>query len=163
MVAISASGRTPYVVGALAAAASAGALTVCLVSVRGSELARIAHHEIAIPVGAEILTGSTRLKAGTSQKLVLNMISTISMIRIGKTFGNLMVDVYPANEKLEARVRRIVLLATGASPERVDEALGASDGDAKVAIVSLLAGIDAEAARTRLAGADGVIRRALEP
>jgi N-acetylmuramic acid 6-phosphate etherase len=163
VVAISASGRTPYVVGALGAAAAAGALTVCLVSVRDSELARTAQHEIAVPVGAEILTGSTRLKAGTSQKLVLNMISTISMIRIGKTFGNLMVDVYPANEKLEARVRRIVLLATGAQPERVDEALVAADGDPKVAIVSLLAGVDAAAARTRLAAAGGVVRQALQP
>ena len=90
------------------------------------------------------------------------MISTISMIRIGKTFGNLMVDVYPANEKLEARVRRIVSLATGASPERVDEALRRRGRRPKVAIVSLLAGVDAEAARARLAGADGVIRRALD-
>ncbi len=162
VVAISASGRTPYVLGALAAADSAGALTVCLVSVRDSELARHARHEIAVPVGPEILTGSTRLKAGTSQKLVLNMISTISMIRIGKTFGNLMVDVYPANEKLEARVRRIVSHATGAPPERVDEALTEAGGDAKVAIVSLIAGIDAAAAKARLAGADGVVRRALE-
>jgi N-acetylmuramic acid 6-phosphate etherase len=163
VVAISASGRTPYVVGALAAAAAHGALTVCLVSVHDSELARLAGHEIAVPVGPEILAGSTRLKAGTSQKLVLNMISTISMIRIGKTFGNLMVDVYPANGKLEARVRRIVLLATGAPPERVDEALGAADGDAKVAIVSLLAGVDAATAKMRLAAAGGGIRQALEP
>jgi N-acetylmuramic acid 6-phosphate etherase len=163
VVAISASGRTPYVVGALAAAAAHGALTVCLVSVRDSELARLAGHEIAIPVGPEFLTGSTRLKAGTSQKLVLNMISTISMIRLGKTFGNLMVDVYPANEKLEARVRRIVLLATGAPPERVEESLAAADGDPKVAIVSLLAGVDAATAKTRLAAAGGSIRQALEP
>ena len=162
VVATSASGRTPYVLGALAAAREAGALTVCLVSVGGSELARLAQHEIAIPVGSEILAGSTRLKAGTSQKLVLNMISTISMIRLGKTFGNLMVDVHAANEKLHARVRRIVLLATGVPLEQVDEALAAADGDAKVAIVSLLAGTDAEAARTRLDASGGAIRRALE-
>ena len=163
VVAISASGRTPYVVGALAAAAATGALTVCLVSVRDSELARLAEHELAVPVGAEFLTGSTRLKAGTSQKLVLNMISTISMIRLGKTFGNLMVEVVPANEKLEARVRRIVLLATGAPVEQVDEALAAADGDPKVAIVSLLADVDAETAKARLVAADGVVRRALQP
>ena len=91
------------------------------------------------------------------------MISTISMIRLGKTYGNLMVDVYPANEKLEARVRRIVLLATGAPVEQVDEALAAADGDAKVAIVSLLAGVDADTARSRLAAATGVVRQALQP
>jgi len=163
VVAISASGRTPYVIGALTTAAAAGALTVCLVSVRDSELARLADHELAVPVGAEFLTGSTRLKAGTSQKLVLNMISTISMIRLGKTFGNLMVDVYPANEKLEARVRRIVLLATGAPVEQVDEALAAAGGHPKVAIVSLLAGVDAKSAKTRLDAAGGVVRLALQP
>ena len=163
VVAISASGRTPYVLGALSAAASAGALTVCLVSVRDSELARVAKHEIAVPVGPEILTGSTRLKAGTSQKLVLNMISTISMIRLGKTFGNLMVDVHPANEKLEARVRRIVSLATGAPSEEVDQALAAADGDPKTAIVSILAGVDAGTARARLAAAGGSVREALQP
>ncbi len=162
VVAISASGRTPYAVGALTAAAGAGALTACLVSVRDSELSRLADHELAVPVGAEFLTGSTRLKAGTSQKLVLNMISTISMIRLGKTFGNLMVDVYPANAKLEARVRRIVLLATGAAVEQVDEALAAAGGHPKVAIVSILAGVDAETARARLAAADGIVRRALQ-
>ena len=95
-------------------------------------------------VGPEFLAGSTRLKAGTAQKLVLNTISTISMIRLGKTFGNLMVDVNATNEKLRARVQRIVGTATGAPPERVDDALAAANGDAKVAIVSLLAGIDAE-------------------
>jgi N-acetylmuramic acid 6-phosphate etherase len=110
-----------------------------------------------------VLAGSTRLKAGTAQKLVLNMISTISMIRLGKTFDNLMVDVCATNEKLRARVQRIVMTATGASRDRVDEALAASGGSAKVAIVMLLGGVDVETARFRLAAANGNIRLALEP
>jgi N-acetylmuramic acid 6-phosphate etherase len=162
VVGVSASGRTPYVLGAVEVASAAGALTACIVSVEHSELARLADHEIAVVVGPEFITGSTRLKAGTAQKLVLNSISTISMIRLGKTFGNLMVDVNATNDKLRARVRRIVETATGASRERIDEALAAADGNAKVAIVSLLAGIDAEDARSKLAAADGSIRLALE-
>lgn len=118
-------------------------------------------HEIAVVVGSEFLAGSTRLKSGTAQKLVLNTVSTISMIRLGKTFGNLMVDVNAANEKLRARVIRIVETATGAGLEEVDDALAAASGNAKVAIVSLLAGIDADEARTRLADAGESIRLAL--
>ena len=162
VVAVSASGRTPYVLGAVEAASASGALTACIVSVRGSQLARLVEHPISVVVGPEFLAGSTRLKAGTAQKLVLNMLSTISMIRLGKTFGNLMVDVNATNEKLRARVRRIVRTATGASPQHVDEALAAADGDAKVAIVSLLAGIDAGQARVRLDGAGRNIRLALD-
>ena len=162
LVAVSASGRTPYVLGAVEAARASGALTVGLVSVEGSELGRLAEHDIAVVVGPEFIAGSTRLKAGTAQKLVLNMISTISMIRLGKTFGNLMVDVAATNEKLRARVRRIVETATGEGPERVEEALEASGGSAKVAIVSLLADIDADTARTRLAAAGDNVRLALD-
>ncbi len=162
VVGISASGRTPYVVGALEVASARGALTAALVSVDGSELGRVAAHEIAVVVGPEFIAGSTRLKAGTAQKLVLNMISTISMIRLGKTFGNLMVDVAATNEKLQARVRRIVESATGASPEQVDQALEESGGNAKVAIVSLLAGVDADTARERLAAAGDNTRLALD-
>ena len=139
-----------------------GALTVAVVSVDGSRLGRPAEHEIAVVVGPEILAGSTRLKAGTAQKLVLNMLSTIAMIRLGKTFGNLMVDVYATNEKLHARVRRVVREATGADQQHVEETLAAAGGDAKVAIVSLLGDVDVETARPRLAAADGVIRAALE-
>jgi N-acetylmuramic acid 6-phosphate etherase len=161
VVGISASGRTPYVLGALRAAAEAGALTVCIVSAPESELARLADHEIAVVVGPEVLAGSTRLKAGTAQKLVLNTISTVAMIRLGRTFGNLMVDVAAANQKLRARARRIVEIATGASPEEVDAALAAADWSAKVAIVTLLAEVDAETARARLSAADGHVRIAL--
>ncbi len=161
VIGLSASGRTPYVLGALAEAARAGALTVAVVSVEGSELGRLAEHEIAVVVGAEVISGSTRLKAGTAQKLVLNMISTITMIRLGKTYGNLMVDVVATNEKLRARVRRIVSSATGEPADRVEEALDAAGGDARVAIVSLIAGVDAVTARARLSAAGGVVRQAL--
>jgi N-acetylmuramic acid 6-phosphate etherase len=161
VVGVSASGRTPYVLGALATAGAAGALTIAVVSVVGSELGAAAEHEIAVVVGPEILAGSTRLKAGTAQKLVLNMLSTISMIRLGKTFGNLMVDVNATNEKLRARVLRIVCEATGAEAEVAERALAESGGDAKTAIVSLLAGVDAETAGELLQAAGGDVRAAL--
>jgi N-acetylmuramic acid 6-phosphate etherase len=161
VVGISASGRTPYVLGALEAARAAEALTIGVVSAPESELARVAEHEILVVVGPEVLAGSTRLKAGTAQKLVLNTISTVAMIRLGKTFDDLMVDVRASNEKLEARARRIVSLSTGASPEQAGEALAAADGSAKVAIVSLLGGLDVDSARRRLDESKGNIRTAL--
>jgi N-acetylmuramic acid 6-phosphate etherase len=161
VVGVSASGWTPYTIAAIEAAAAAGARTACVVSVAGSELEALVEHPIVVEVGPEFLAGSTRLKAGTAQKLVLNMLSTISMIRLGKTFGNLMVDVAATNEKLRARVRRIVRTATGAEPDEVDDALAAADGDAKVAIVSLLAEIGPDEARTRLEQAGQSIRLAL--
>jgi N-acetylmuramic acid 6-phosphate etherase len=162
VIGVSASGATPYVLGALEAAEEVDALTACVVSAPGSQLASIVDHEIVVVVGPEFLAGSTRLKAGTAQKLVLNTISTVSMIRIGKTYGNLMVDVAPANAKLGERVRRIVSTATSASPVDVDAALADSGGDARVAIVSLLTQVDAEAARRRLEAAGRSIAGALE-
>ena len=161
VVAVSASGRTPYVVGAVEAAVEAGAVTACIVSVPGSELAQRVDHPVVVVVGPEFIAGSTRLKAGTAQKLVLNMLSTLAMVRLGKTYGNLMVDVAASNEKLRARVRRIVRAATDASPEDVERALEAADGDAKVAIVSLLAGVGAAEARGLLAASGESIRRAV--
>ena len=163
VVALSASGRTPYAVAGLEAARDAGAATVAIVSVEGSELGSVAQHEIVVLVGPEVIAGSTRLKAGTAQKLVLNMISTIAMVRLGKTFGNLMVDVVATNDKLRARVRRIVAAASGAPPDRVEAALDEANGDAKVAIVALVRGIDAQAARSRLQAAAGDVRKALAP
>ena len=163
VVGISASGRSPYVLAAVAAARDRGALTGCVVCVESSELAAVAGREVCVPVGPEILSGSTRLKAGTAQKLVLNMISTISMIRLGKTFGNLMVDLVPSNEKLRARARSIVREAAGVSTEEADEALARAGGDVKVAVVSLLTGREPDEARRRLADAGGVVRRAVEP
>jgi N-acetylmuramic acid 6-phosphate etherase len=162
VVGVSASGSTPYVLGALEAARNAGALTTCVVAAAGSPLGRLVEHEVAVVVGPEFLAGSTRLKAGTAQKLVLNTISTVAMIRLGKTYGNLMVDVAAANEKLAERVRRIVATASGASGPQVDEALAAAEGDARVAIVSLLAGVDAATARGRLERSERSIAGALE-
>ncbi len=161
VVAISASGRTPYTLGALSEAGRAGALGIALVCAGGSELGRLADRELAVVVGPEVIAGSTRMKAGTAQKLVLNMLSTISMVRLGKTFGNLMVDVVPANEKLRARARTAVAIATAAPEEQVDAAFAAAAGDPKVAIVSLLAGVDAEVARSKLQAAHGVVRTAV--
>jgi N-acetylmuramic acid 6-phosphate etherase len=159
---VSASGRTPYTLGALERARDAGALTLGLACMRGSELARAADVPIVVDVGPEVISGSTRLKAGTAQKLVLNTISTITMVKLGKTFGNQMVDVQPSNEKLRARARTAVAIATSASEDDVAEAIAAANGDTKVAIVSLLAGVDVETARSRLDAAGGVIRQALE-
>ncbi len=158
---ISASGRTPYTLGAMEHAAAAGASTAALVCVAGSELARAADQAIEVEVGPEVIAGSTRMKAGTAQKLVLNSVSTITMVRLGKTYGNLMVDVQASNEKLRARALRAVSVATAAPEEDVAAAIAAADGDAKVAIVSLLAGVDTETARTRLSDARGVIREAV--
>jgi N-acetylmuramic acid 6-phosphate etherase len=159
---VSASGRTPYTLGALERARDAGALTIGLACLRGSELARAADLPIVVDVGPEVISGSTRMKAGTAQKLVLNTISTVAMVKLGKTFGNLMVDVQPSNEKLRARARTAVAIATSASEDDVAEAIAAANGDTKVAIVSLLAGVDAETARSRLDAAGGVIRQASE-
>lgn len=161
VVGVSASGRTPFVLGALEAASAAGALTAAVVCTEGSALGGLVEHEIAVVVGPEVVSGSTRLKAGTAQKLVLNAISTIAMIRLGKTYGDLMVDVAGANEKQRARARRAVRLATGAGEAEVDDALAAADGNAKVAIVSLLGDVDAAAARARLDQSRGRVREAL--
>jgi N-acetylmuramic acid 6-phosphate etherase len=161
VVGVSASGATPYVLGAVVAAAAAGALTAAVVCAPDSPLGSLVDHEIAVVVGPEFIAGSTRLKAGTAQKLVLNTLSTVAMIRLGKTYGSLMVDVVAANEKLAERVRRIVATASGASAAEVDEALAAADGDARVAIVALRAGIDADTARARLDAAGRSIAAAL--
>ena len=161
VVALSASGRTPYVLAALEEARDAGAATVAVVSVDGSALGAVADHEIVVLVGPEVIAGSTRLKAGTAQKLVLNMISTIAMVRLGKTYGNLMVDVVATNDKLRARVRRIVAAASGAPPDRVETALDEAGGDAKVAIVLLVRDVDAATATELLGAAGGDVRKAL--
>ena len=161
VVLVSAGGRSPFVLGAASAAGVAGAFTACVVSVPGSELSALCDVSIAVVVGPEVLAGSTRLKAGTAQKLVLNTLSTVTMIRLGKTYAGLMVDVSPANEKLRARVRSIVGEATGASTEEVAGALDEAGGDAKVAIVALLSGSDANTARARLEAAGGNVRLAL--
>ncbi|MEU3145670.1 MULTISPECIES: N-acetylmuramic acid 6-phosphate etherase [unclassified Streptomyces] len=161
VVGVSASGRTPYAVGAVTHARAQGALTVGLACNAGSPLAAAAEHGVEVVVGPELLAGSTRLKAGTAQKLVLNMISTITMIRLGKTYGNLMVDVRASNEKLRARSRRIVALATGAADADVERALASTDGEVKNAVLVLLADVDGPTAVRLLDEADGHLRAAL--
>ncbi|CAL9489003.1 N-acetylmuramic acid 6-phosphate etherase [Streptomyces sp. NPDC057838] len=162
VVGISASGRTPYALGAVEYARARGCLTVGLSCNPGSPLAAAADHGIEIVVGPELLTGSTRLKAGTAQKLVLNMLSTITMIRLGKTYGNLMVDVRASNDKLRARSHRIVALATGAGDEEIERALAATDGEVKNAILTILAGVDGPTAARLLEESGGHLRAALE-
>jgi N-acetylmuramic acid 6-phosphate etherase len=150
VVGISASGRTPYVLAALAFARERRALTVGLACNPSSQLSAAVEYPIEVVVGPEFISGSTRLKAGTAQKLVLNMISTITMVRLGKTFGNLMVDVQTTNEKLRARATRMVSNATATDEEAASAALAAAGGDTRVAIVTVLCGIDADEARRRL-------------
>jgi N-acetylmuramic acid 6-phosphate etherase len=159
VVALSASGRTPYTLGAARAARDAGALVVAVVCAEAGELERVADVAVVALVGPEVVAGSTRMKAGTAQKLVLNTLSTATMIRLGRTYGNLMVDVVASNAKLRARARRAVALATGAADTDVDTALEAAGGEAKVAIVSLLLGIEPSEARARLAAAGGAVRK----
>ncbi|MFF3491392.1 N-acetylmuramic acid 6-phosphate etherase [Streptomyces sp. NPDC002795] len=162
VVGISASGRTPYAIGAVEHARTRyGALTVGLSCNADSALAGAADHGIEVVVGPELLTGSTRLKAGTAQKLVLNMLSTISMIRLGKTYGNLMVDVRASNEKLRARSRRIVSLATGADDAAIEAALAATDGEVKSAILVILGDVEGPTADRLLTESDGHLRAAL--
>jgi N-acetylmuramic acid 6-phosphate etherase len=162
VVGIAVSGRTPYVIGALDYAKSVGATAVALTCNPDSAIARMADISIAPVVGPEVLTGSTRLKSGTAQKLVLNMLTTASMVRIGKVFGNLMVDMQATNEKLIARATRVVMQATGCKATEAQAALERGDHDVKRAIFMLLSGADAQDARDRLAAAGGVLRVALD-
>ncbi len=161
VVGIAVSGRTPYVIGVLEHAKAQGAVTVALTCNPDSPIARVADISIAPVVGPEVITGSTRLKSGTAQKLVLNMLSTASMVRIGKTYGNLMVDMIASNEKLMARAVRIVMQATNCSVEVAEAAMVRAGNDTKIAILTVLTGKSVDAARAELAGADGVLRRAL--
>jgi N-acetylmuramic acid 6-phosphate etherase len=162
LVGIAASGRTPYVLGAVAYAKERGALTVGLACNRDTPLAQAVDIMIAPVVGPEAIGGSTRLKAGTAQKMVLNMLSTGAMILLGKTYGNLMVDVQPTNGKLRRRAVAIVAQATGLPEGDAETLLQASHDEVKTAIVAALAGIAPAEARERLASASGVVRAALE-
>ncbi len=161
VVGIAASGRTPYVLGALTEARRIGATAVALVCNPESPMAELAEVTIAPVVGSEVLMGSTRMKAGTAQKLVLNMLTTTAMIRLGKVYSNLMVDVQASNAKLIDRAKRIVHLATGCSFEEAQAALQRADGKAKLAIVMLLTGGDKTTAERHLDDAGGFVREAL--
>ncbi|GGA86931.1 N-acetylmuramic acid 6-phosphate etherase 2 [Brucella endophytica] len=162
VVGIAASGRTPYVVGALEYARSIGAVAVALTCNPSSTLAAMADIAISPVVGPEVLTGSTRLKSGTAQKLVLNMLSTASMIRLGKTYENLMVDLSISNEKLHARAIRIIAEATGCASDVAETYLAKAGNNVKMAILMVLTGLDARDAEKALAKSDGFLRKALE-
>jgi N-acetylmuramic acid 6-phosphate etherase len=161
VIGIAASGRTPYAIGSLQEAKTRGALTVSITCNRPSPLGELAEISIALVVGPEVISGSTRLKAGTAQKMVLNMISTAVMIRLGKTYSNLMVDVQPTNDKLRQRARRIVAEATGLDLQRATDMLLACNGEVKTAIVAILAGVSPELARVRLRETGGFVRKAI--
>jgi N-acetylmuramic acid 6-phosphate etherase len=162
VVGISASGRTPYVIGALEEARKRGAFTASLACHRDTPAGRLADVAIEVVVGPEILAGSTRLKAGTAQKLVLNMISTLAMVRLGKTYGNLMVDLKASNPKLVARARRTVQHATGVDADEAVRALDSVGGSVKAAILVLLTGIQPDRANEALEKAGGFLRAAIE-
>ena len=162
LVGIAASGRTPYVLGAMEYAKGLGALTVGLSCVPGSAVAMAAEIAITPATGAEVLTGSTRMKAGTATKLVLNMLSTGVMVRTGTTFGNLMVSVRPTNAKLVDRAERIIAESVGCDAERAKGLLAESGSDVKVAIVMGRSGMGRAEAVERLEGARGVLRAALK-
>ncbi|WP_412507085.1 N-acetylmuramic acid 6-phosphate etherase [Roseovarius sp. SYSU LYC5161] len=161
VVGIAVSGKTPYVLGALERARAVGAGTVALCCNPGAPVTEIAEIAICPVVGPEVLTGSTRLKSGTAQKMVLNMLSTASMVRIGKSYGNLMVDVAISNDKLARRAVGIVQEATGCTMQEAEAVLAASGGQAKLAILMQISGYDVDTARAALGAARGVLRDAI--
>jgi N-acetylmuramic acid 6-phosphate etherase len=161
VVGLAASGRTPYVVGGLQHAAALGAATVSVACNRDAVVSRYADIAIEVPTGPEVLTGSTRLKGGTAEKMVCNMLSTASMVRVGKVYGNLMVDLRASNEKLLDRARRMVVQATGTDIDTAAETLRAAGGQVKTAIVMLSAHCTAEEALRRLEEAQGDTRKAI--
>lgn len=162
VIGIAASGRTPYVLGALAYAKEVGCRTAAVSCNAGSEIGKAADLAVEVVVGPEVLTGSTRLKAGTAQKLVLNMISTASMVGVGKAYQNLMVDVMQTNEKLHRRAEKIVMEATGVDQAAAREKITAAGGSVKTAITMILANCGAEEAAARLKKARGHVREAIQ-
>lgn len=161
VVGITASGRTPYVVGALQRAGERNALTVALSCNADSRVGRLADIAIEVVVGAEFIAGSTRLKSGSAEKLVLNMLSTLVMVRLGKTYGNIMVDMRASNDKLNARAERAVMALTGRGEPDVRAALTASGGSVKTSVLMLLSHTSPAEARMRLDTAHGSLRAAL--
>lgn len=162
LVGIAASGRTPYVIGGMKYAHSIGAPTISIACSPNSEIAQLADIPLTILTGPEVITGSTRMKAGTAQKLVLNMLSTGTMIKLGKVYSNLMVDLMATNKKLEERSIRIVMEATGENRETSQKALASCNGKAKTAIFMILSGLSAEEAKTELDKSNGFISKALK-
>ncbi len=162
VVGLSASGRTPYVIGGLNYANSVGALTVAVACNRGSKIGAIAAVPIELVLGSEFLAGSTRLKAGSAQKMVLNMLSTLTMIRLGKTYGNIMIDLSATNEKLTARAELTVMSVTGASVETAAAAIADANGSVKEAVLAILGELPSPEARRLLDVHDGHLRAALQ-
>ena len=162
VVGIAASGRTPFVLGAMAYANSLEATTIGLCNSPDSALSRVVNIIIAPIVGPEVVTGSTRMKAGTAQKMVLNMLTTATMVKLGKTYGNLMVDVQSTNAKLRERAAGIVREAAGISDKEARVTLDAAEGEVKTAIVAARLGLPVAKARDRLAASGGIVRKALE-
>ncbi|GAA2931024.1 N-acetylmuramic acid 6-phosphate etherase [Microbacterium luteolum] len=161
VVGISASGRTPYVVGGLDYARGLGALTVAIASNAGSAIGAAAEIAIEVVTGPEFISGSTRLKSGTAQKLVVNMLTTLSMIKLGKTYRGVMVDLLATNEKLHARSIRTVSQLAGVGVDEASVALRAADGSVKLALLMLAADASPEAAASALVDADGILRDAI--
>ncbi len=162
LVGVAASGRTPYVIGGIEYAKSLGAKTACVCCNIDTEIGKIVDYPIEVSAGPEILTGSTRLKSGTCQKVIINMLSTAAMVGMGKVYKNLMVDVMATNIKLVERCRQIVMAATGCDWETADAALNQTDNHCKEAIVMILLGVDVNEAKEKLAGAKGWVRKAVE-
>ena len=162
LVAISASGRTPFALGAMRRARSLGARTVALTNNRGSEMGGLADVSIVVETGPEVVSGSTRMKAGTAQKMVLNMLTTTAMTRLGRVHDGYMIGVQASNVKLRERAARIVGEIAGVEPEEAMEALEKANSDLKVAVVMIKFGIDKGEAEKALADAGGILRRALE-
>ena len=162
LVGIAASGRTPYVLGGLDYARSLGAVTAAIACNKGSEVGRAADIAIEVEVGPEVLTGSTRLKSGTAQKLIVNMISTGAMVRIGKAYHNLMVDVVQSNEKLQVRAENIVMEATGVERTEARRTIDAAGGSVKTAITMVLASCGKEEALELLEKHGGKVRDAIQ-
>jgi N-acetylmuramic acid 6-phosphate etherase len=161
VVGVAVSGRTPYVIGGLTYARQVGATTVALSCNPRSIIASLADIAISPLVGPEVLSGSTRLKSGTAQKLVLNMLTTASMIRIGKSYQNLMVDLNPSNKKLVARAVRMVMQTTGCAAQQARQALDQTGNDVKLAILVTITGMGVEEAREALGNAGGFLRKAI--
>lgn len=161
VVGIAASGRTPYVLGGLAYANSLGCKTAAISCNPGSALGKEARLAIEVAPGPECLTGSTRLKAGTAQKLILNMVSTATMVGCGKAYSNLMVDVMQTNEKLVVRAQNIVMEATGVSRDSAKEAIALAGGSCKLAVTMILADCTVEEAQERLERCGGSVRQAI--
>ena len=162
VVGITASGGAPYVLAALRRARELGAAVIGLCTNAGSKLEGLCDICIAPEVGPEVISGSTRMKSGTAQKMVLNMLTTCSMIKLGKVYGNLMVDLKASNKKLEDRARRLIIHATGASPDQAADYLGRAQGHVKLAILMLESGLEAPAARALLDRCGGVLAQAIQ-